>query len=211
MRIYVEYAIFDNLIINSILLWFVFRTLKHRVTWWRVAICAVVGGVFAVVLPLLSMGLLALVSPRDFSLAMSMLLMVKILVTVVFLLVMGALIKFLAKRGTMRNFLRDVVITFRDKEFRVKGYLDTGNRLVDEGAPVVVISRSLYFDMCEFSRPKGHYINFSTVGGGDKMFVFRPSGFEIGGQGAREVCLGVATRGFGDSIKYDALLNANLA
>lgn len=54
MIIYIEDAILDNMIINTILFYFVFKTIKERVPWIRVLIAATIGTAFAIVLPVLS-------------------------------------------------------------------------------------------------------------------------------------------------------------
>ena len=57
-----EYAIIDNLVINALLLWFVFRTVKQAPPRVRIGISAVVGTAFALLAPLLSYtGVLAFV------------------------------------------------------------------------------------------------------------------------------------------------------
>ena len=60
MTIYLEYAIIDNIVINSLLLIFVFRTIKQKVPRMRVGMSVVFGTVAAIVMPMLSyVGVLA--------------------------------------------------------------------------------------------------------------------------------------------------------
>ena len=54
MTVWVEYVAIDNLVINTVLLWFVFRTMKEAVPWKRVAVASVVGTAFALIMPLLT-------------------------------------------------------------------------------------------------------------------------------------------------------------
>lgn len=54
MTIWIEYAIIDNLVINSLLLLFVFRTIKQSPPKWKIVASAVFGTIAAVILPLLS-------------------------------------------------------------------------------------------------------------------------------------------------------------
>jgi len=54
MTIYIEHAIIDNMVINTLLLYFVFKTIKQPVPWWRIVISAAVGTAFALVMPLLT-------------------------------------------------------------------------------------------------------------------------------------------------------------
>lgn len=122
---------------------------------------------------------------------------------------------------------------YESEKVRVTSYLDTGNRLVDpvSRAPVVIISLSLFLKMfpeidatrvflnklTQVGINDGRYISFSTVDSQtSKMFTFMPQKFEIVENKRKfkscdNVRLGVSMRGFKDAIKYDALLNANLA
>jgi hypothetical protein len=214
MTIYVEYAIFDNLVINAILLWFTLRTVGRRVAWWKILVFVATGSFFACAVPILSAVLLTGFAIGSFTAAVSVLMAVKVAVTVVFLWILRQLIRFLNVRDAAGNFLRDLIITVKGKRFRVKGYLDTGNRLVDpeSNTPVVIISMSLYLKMFPIS--VGHYVDFSTVDRTAKMFVFRPSEFQVRSKRAftpHNVSLGVSMTAFRDVNKYDALLHANFA
>lgn len=287
MTIYFEYAIIDNLVINSLLLWFVFRTIKQKAPKWRVFASAVVGTIFALVLPLVTLGgvggtiaivsikifvgclMVFIVQSKSFARYLLFLLLfvtytfalggaiygIAFAVTgvegsllyftqatsipmglligtaVVFLWVLSKLIKFLNVRHSINNYLRDVVITYKDNKFKITSYLDTGNRLIDpkSNAPVVIITLSLFLKMfpdvsvdriflnklCSENIEDGHYINFSTVENNARMFVFAPSKLEIMDRKTtktiEEVRLGVSMKGFRDAVKYEALLNAQLA
>jgi len=60
MTIYIENAIIDNMVINSLLLYFVFRTIKQKPNKWLIMLSALVGTGFALVMPLLTFsGILA--------------------------------------------------------------------------------------------------------------------------------------------------------
>jgi len=216
MTIYLEYAIIDNIVINLVLLWFVFRTVKNKLVWWKMSICIALGMIFACCVPLASIGLLSALNPRNFFIAVTILMCAKVFVTIIFLVVMSALIRFLNMRGALTNHLRDIVITYGGKEFKTRAYMDTGNRLIDpeSKAPVVIISKKLYLKMVPIL--SGHYINFSTVDKSDaKMFVFKPTKFEVITQNKKtahdNVRIGLSGRDFKDKIKYEALLNVNLA
>ena len=207
MTIFVEYAILDNLVINAILLWFTFRTVKHKLVWWKIAICIFIGTLFAVVVPLATMGLLTVFSPRNFYIAIIILMAVKLLTTVMFLFVLSQMIKFLNLKTKATNHIRDVVITYKGKTIKTRGFLDTGNRLTDptDSSPIVVISLNLYLKM--FPIIKGHYIDVATVTSTAKMLVFSPTNFTIDKTPYENVKLGVSMRNFRDSVKYDVLLN----
>lgn len=54
MIVYIEYAILDNMVIDSILLYLVAITMRFCVRWWRIILASVVGTVCALVVPLLA-------------------------------------------------------------------------------------------------------------------------------------------------------------
>jgi len=54
MVIYLEYAIIDNLVINWLLLWFVFRTVKQTPPKFRIFLSALLGTGAALLMPLLN-------------------------------------------------------------------------------------------------------------------------------------------------------------
>jgi len=56
MTIWIEYAIIDNLVINTLLLWFVFRTMKQKAPKWKMFASAIVGTIAALLLPMLVYG-----------------------------------------------------------------------------------------------------------------------------------------------------------
>ena len=54
MTVFIEYAVLDNLIINALLLWFVFRTIKQTPPKLKIFLSALLGTGAALVMPLLS-------------------------------------------------------------------------------------------------------------------------------------------------------------
>ncbi|NLK18031.1 MAG: hypothetical protein GX304_05925 [Clostridiales bacterium] len=62
MTVYIEYVILDNFIMDYILLYAVAKTLKTRAGWARLSCGALLGTVFAALLPLLELGDLPLLS-----------------------------------------------------------------------------------------------------------------------------------------------------
>ncbi|MCL2755899.1 MAG: sigma-E processing peptidase SpoIIGA [Firmicutes bacterium] len=279
MTIYIENAIIDNMVINSLLLYFVFKTIKQTPPRWRILASALIGTGFALIMPLLTFDGVLAVAVRLFIGALMVFIVqhrsvkryvlfyliflaytfafggavygilfmmmdthsglqyftynssvsigLVIGVVVAFALLMRLFIKFLNVRHSISNHLRDVVIHHRGEQFKILSYMDTGNRLTDpeSGAPVVVISLSLFLKMFPDISPdrillnklekegieEGKYINFSTVAGKSKMFTFKPSKLEIiKGKTCDKVRLGVSMKGFKDVVKYDALLNASL-
>lgn len=281
MTIYIENAIIDNMVINSLLLYFVFKTIKQPVPRWRLIISALVGTGFALVMPLLSFtgilaflirlfigafmvfivqhkslarfvlfyllfltytfafggavfGILFMLNSTESGLQFftyNSAVPVGVLVGGVFMmfLFLKLLVKFLNARHSVSQHLRDIIITHKGQRYRINGYLDTGNRLTDpeSGAPVVIISLSLFLKMfpdippdriilnrlSESEVESGRYIPLSTVTGKSKIFTFPPEKLEvIKGKTHSHVRLGVSMKGLGkDAIKYDALLNAQLA
>jgi len=264
MIIYIEHAIIDNMIINSILLWCVFRTIKQATPRWRVFFSALVGTGFALVLPLfmfqgalsffirLFVGALMVFIVQNKSLprftlfyllfltytfALGGMMLAFISMTgleishgvvagtvLAFFLLMKLLIKFLNVRHSLSNHLHDVVIHHKGEQFKITSYLDTGNRLTDNGTPVVIISLSLFLKIFPDISPDrillekleaevdgGRYVPLSTIAGQSKIFTFSPQKLEIiKGKTHENVRLGVSMRGFKDAVRYDALLNANL-
>ncbi len=53
MTVYIEYAFFENLLLDGALLWLAFRATKTPLRFWRLLFAATVGGTFALVFPLL--------------------------------------------------------------------------------------------------------------------------------------------------------------
>lgn len=270
MVIYLEDAIIDNMVINTLLLFFVFMTMKQRAPRWRIFAAAVVGTAFAIVLPMtfydgalallvrlfvgafmvfivqskgLRRYLLTYILFLTYTFALGGMVYAVLIaffpdgapvpmglllgVVAVFALIMRLLIKYLNVRHSISNHLRDVVIYHRGEKFKIAAYLDTGNQLSDpeSGHPVVVISLSLFQRMFPEVTPDrivlekldrenivdGRYIALETISGKSKMFTFQPTQFEIESKQHDNVRLGVSMRGLGKTIKYDALLNAQLA
>lgn len=106
---------------------------------------------------------------------------------------------------------KNVTIYYGTRKFILRALVDTGNRLVDRtsGAPVCIISLTVFLAMFPADLPDGHFINYSTVSAsGQKMFVFQPKKIEIeGGRATDNVRLGVNMHGFGGAVRYEALLN----
>jgi stage II sporulation protein GA (sporulation sigma-E factor processing peptidase) len=179
----------------------VFKTARGKLAAWKIAVFVLTGIAFAVVLPVAVLCVLQLINLQNFHLAISILVGVKVLTTVIFLFVMSALVKFLSIKRAIRNLTRKVEIKYRDKIYNVRGFMDTGNNLTDpsSGEDVVIISFNLYIKM--FPVVDGYYINFTTVGKAGKMYVF-PATID-----GKAVKLGVTRKRFDG---YDVLLNNNI-
>ncbi len=131
-------------------------------------------------------------------------------------------IKSLIQQFKIKQFVYDLEIKNKGKKIKLKAYLDTGNMLVDNvsNKPVIIINfltynkllgkfcfKDLFFDS---DKNKGYHIEYKTVSGKSKMFVFKPDDvFLISGTKKQEldVVLGVTLKGFGDKANFDALLN----
>ncbi len=61
MSVYIEYVILDNLVINSLILLCVKKTLRLKSPWWRMLLSAILGTAVAVALPLLKLPNVALI------------------------------------------------------------------------------------------------------------------------------------------------------
>ena len=98
------------------------------------------------------------------------------------------IIKFLSRRKVVQNFCYDVELEIDGKSLSCKGFLDTGNFLIDPltSRPVSIIGLKLFsklfgesgalelltkkVDVKKFKL--GHYIHLDTVGKGDKVLAF---------------------------------------
>jgi len=61
MEIYIEYVIIDNLVINSLILLCVIKTLKLKSSWWRILFSSLLGTTVAVLLPMFKLHSLLLI------------------------------------------------------------------------------------------------------------------------------------------------------
>ena len=122
---------------------------------------------------------------------------------------------------TPNNTLYDVTLWIFDDEFRLRGFLDTGNNLKDPftGADVIVVSRSAlekYFPMDKSiseiigeSILKIRYLPCSTVSGSKLLPVFKCDKVRIKGISADFILGGVMVAVSDESIKngeFQALL-----
>ena len=115
------------------------------------------------------------------------------------------------------------MIQYKGRNFKINALLDSGNILIDpiSQTPVSIISLAVFLQMFpDISADQillneldnhvqdGHYINYQTVNGKGKMFVFSPEKLQINGTTVQSL-LGVTTQNFGNQ-KYDAILNSKL-
>ncbi len=108
------------------------------------------------------------------------------------------LIKFLNKRKAVQNLCYDVELEVEGKRVRCKGFLDTGNLLIDPltNRPVSIIDLNLFskifgqektielltkkVDVSKFTF--GHFIHLDTVGKGDKVLTFEIDRMSVSGK-----------------------------
>lgn len=110
-------------------------------------------------------------------------------------------------------------LRFGYSEYSIVGFLDTGNRLVDNktGLPVVIVNlakiqdklnTNQYLDVLEATNRSGLFcdirkIQYSTVSGLNVMTIFKPTLFEVESKPI-DCYIGVSVK---NNINYDALLN----
>jgi hypothetical protein len=143
------------------------------------------------------------------------------------IVVIGYVTTFIIKRVSTQIFrnkgsedlVRNVRVGINGRTLQLKGFMDTGNRLIDSksGLPVVVVKASAVvhaFSPATFARliEKGrdNCITYTTVTGGvNKIMLVYPDSFAIEGKKEGvDVALGVSFSGFyGD---YDAILHPSL-
>ena len=98
-----------------------------------------------------------------------------------YLYLAGNLIIYVKNKSKLSNFYFDVVITQNNREYELRGYLDSGNKLFDDSAPVVVIPikvfSKVFVDYPLEKIPLGnapnnpHYIRSYSVGGVNNLLV----------------------------------------
>lgn len=96
MEIYIEYVIIDNLVINSLILLCVKKTLKLKSAWWRILLSSLLGTVVAIVLPM-------------FTIHSILLMIIKLLIGVFMTLILS---KFYRLKDFIFAFLLFIAFTF---------------------------------------------------------------------------------------------------
>ena len=113
------------------------------------------------------------------------------------------------------SFCYDAKIKLCGLTIITRGFYDSGNRLKDKitGKPINIISLSLASKL-SLENIEGRYVNFSTIGGGSKIFVFEVSEIEVAKEGKLQVIknalLGVMQKNFNDSLSYEMLFNSEV-
>ena len=142
-----------------------------------------------------------------------------IAVVISFYIILQAL---LARRHRQK-LTNQMVIYHAGHKYQLKGYLDSGNTLIDPVTklPVNVISLTVFLQMfpqitaeqiilheLDQNINNGHYVNCQTVNGMGKIFVFQADKIKINGIKVNKCLLGVTSHLRQD--QYDALINVNM-
>ena len=150
-------------------------------------------------------------------------------VNYILLLIVAPIILFLYVREHKKfkstyNYNYKVSIVFKNgKCLECNGFLDTGNRLIDNQKPIVIINQKTFEKLCniklsyillykDLSRiNNAHYIKYNTISGQDKLLVFSVDEFIVENKstiGSENILIGVSIKPFGK--EYDAILNAEV-
>lgn len=128
-----------------------------------------------------------------------------------------AIIAFYSKKK-MQGFIYNVKIIEGDKKLTLKAYLDSGNTLVDEQKPVIIINprvfdklyKTKFHEVLFFKKFEGlknpHFMEYNTISGKGKILVFDVDNFEIPDKhfSTKDISLGVSLRPF--SKDFDAIM-----
>lgn len=138
---------------------------------------------------------------------------------------------FIYQKRDCEQFLADIEVFVNNKSVKIKGFIDSGNRLFDHvtGLPIIIIATSglktiLTQDVFEEfikktnndikKRYNAHFILFQTLSGVSKpMVVFKPDKllFIYNGRTYQSnVMIGITHMGFKDVSDYDALLHPSM-
>lgn len=129
------------------------------------------------------------------------------------------------KSRDINGFIYDAEIRVCGSSVECKAFLDSGNRLYDDksGLPVVIVgagtlAKALGDEQMSnllLGKTSGfdgaHYVDYSTVGGKSKLFVFRPDELVVYVADKKniisDVMLGVAFKRLSDVESYGLILN----
>ena len=129
----------------------------------------------------------------------------------------------ISKINKISQFYYQIEITKNKNKFKATAYLDTGNILTDNisGKPVVIVDflvlnkllPKISFEDFILSKIKdefGYYINYRTISGIGKIFIFKPDRVELVRNKKKiklDIVLGVTIKGFEKGSDFNALLN----
>ena len=147
-------------------------------------------------------------------------------VLVTFIVIKSLIHKFLKKKA-VENFCFEVTLVTGEKESKWKAFLDSGNMLFDPLTknPVTLINYRVFsaifphIDIEDILRKSdklnslqlAHYINFNTLGNGDKILVFQVDKLCIDGHTLENPTLGLCLKSFNEAFGSDIILHNNCA
>ena len=134
------------------------------------------------------------------------------------------LVQFVRHKNEFAGYYYDVTIKLDNKKYYLRGYLDSGNKLYDDGLPVVVVSFKTFCKL--FSKlpienyflqkteklglKNAHYITVNNVVGKGKMLVFSVDELVIQNSSTKKfnsnMLIGISNKTF--STEYDCLLHS---
>ncbi len=274
MEVYIEYVIFDNLIIDYLIVYFTGLIASIKFKRLNVLLSVLCGVVGAVLLPLISIKTIYLIIMKILTSVVMVIFLKKyanfrqfllvciVLYSVTFLfggvcvgvnamfcvqidggqvLINGfdfpisifvlfasgyfylfiKLIKYMRAKSKLTNFYFDVTIIQNEKNYYLRGFLDTGNKLFDNNSPVVIIPMKtftkVFRDYPLELIPLGnapnnpHYLTTASVGDINKILVLEIDKIYIKNNEKHkeytDVKLGISKVNF--STDFDLLLHSS--
>lgn len=129
-------------------------------------------------------------------------------INLIILLIISPVIIFMYVREVYKlkkkiNTIYNVVIKFKNKEIKLEGFLDTGNKLVDPyfNRPIILLNKK-YIDL----RGKGVlYVPFESLNNNGLLKCVIPEYILIDNKKIDSVVVGIS-----ENLKYDCILNERL-
>ena len=267
MQVYIEYAILDNLIINTIILCLTSFCLRLKICFWRLFLAVLIGTTITILMPLyivkfeiiikIAIGLIMCLICCTAKGFRSNITYIIVFLTTTFViggfcffiiyllggdsenlplplsiitLLIAVYVYFLSKaikvfycKKRVHSFIYSVKIKYKNNSVKINAFLDTGNRLIDNQKPIVIINQKTFEKLCniklsyillykDLSRiNNAHYIKYNTISGQDKLLVFSVDEFIVENKstiGSENILIGVSIKPFGK--EYDAILNAEV-
>lgn len=87
---------------------------------------------------------------------------------------------FIKRNNTVKNFTYNLVIKLNNQTYHLEGFLDSGNRLYDNGKPLVILSKKVFDKILssnlsslnlENDFKDAHYITVKSINGSKKILV----------------------------------------
>ena len=147
-----------------------------------------------------------------------------ILVIATYLYLLWKLLLYVRHKNKNISLYYDVILKVGNEKHYIRGYVDSGNSMYDDGKPIIVISFSAFCKMfrqfpyqnlllCKTDKiplKNAHFIDYSTAGGDDKMLVFEIDEIIYKNTDRKEnhsknICVGVSKTCFHSD--YDCLLH----